>query len=202
MTTGSQPPGLREQNKARTRAAIRSAALELIAEQGYQETTVAQIAKQAGVSHTTLFRYFDTKEQVILHDDLDEARRRLLAEMPPGLGHFDLLRRVVVGLFALAADDPWASNPERIRLILTEPTLRMAHQLDADHVMQEMTDFFAEYTGTPADSLRLRVFIAAASGVMMRIAERSSTPDEAALAEFQEALTLLEQGLPLGEAPR
>ncbi|MFT3663331.1 MAG: TetR family transcriptional regulator [Gordonia sp. (in: high G+C Gram-positive bacteria)] len=196
MTAGSQP-GLREQNKARTRAAIRSAALELIAEQGYQATTVAQIAKKAGVSHTTLFRYFESKEQVILSDDFDDAHRRILDHVPPGLNHFDLLRRTVTEMFRIAADDPWVTDPQRLALILTEPALRMAHQIEADRAIQEMTAFFAEYIGVPEDSFALRVFVAAGSGVMMHIAERSGAPSEDTLTEFLDALDLLEKGLPL-----
>ena len=64
--TATPQPGSRAQNKARTRAAIRFAALDLVTEQGYHATTVAQIAAAAGVSHTTLFRYFDSKEQVLV----------------------------------------------------------------------------------------------------------------------------------------
>lgn len=52
-----RPIGLREKHKRRTRAAIRTAAMELFDAQGYAQTTVAQIAEAAEVSHTTFFRY-------------------------------------------------------------------------------------------------------------------------------------------------
>ncbi|MEZ5210706.1 MULTISPECIES: TetR family transcriptional regulator [unclassified Gordonia (in: high G+C Gram-positive bacteria)] len=190
-------PGSRAEHKARTRAAIRAAALELISKQGYQATTVAQIAERAGVSHTTLFRYFDSKEQVLVTDDLGEARQRMLDAVPPGLSHFDLARRMLTDLFEVARDDPWASDPQRLHLLRTEPVLRMAYQLEADRVMLEAVEFIADYTGTPADALELRVFVAALSGVMMMIAEQAAEPDEATLAEFLAAVDLLEQGLPL-----
>ncbi len=190
-------PGRREQHKARTRAAIRAAALELISRQGYQATTVAQIADAAGVSHTTLFRYFESKEQVIIADDLDERRRQLMEQIDPGLSHFDLLRRFIVDLFELASADPWVSDPQRMALLRTEPALRMAQQLDADRAISEAAEFVAEYTRVPADSLALRVFIAALAGVMMHLAERAEVPDEATLAELLAAIDLLEAGLPL-----
>lgn len=196
MTTGS-PPGARAQNKARTRAAIRAAALDLVSTQGYHETTVAQIAEAAGVSHTTLFRYFESKEQVLVGDDLDERRRDMLEQIPLGLGRFDLLRRLVTNLFEIAGDDPWASDPRRIELLRAEPVLHAAHQFEVDRAIQEMTAFFADYTGTSLDALPLRVFIAAASGVMVHLAERSGRADEATLSELLAAIDLLEQGLPL-----
>src|SRR5689334_23855993 len=75
-----RPDGLRERKKARTRAAIRRHALRLFRANGYQRTTVEQIAAAAEVSVSTFFRYFPTKEDLILQDDMDtqvaEARRR------------------------------------------------------------------------------------------------------------------------------
>ena len=142
-------PGRRAAHKEQTRAAIRAAALDLISRQGYQATTVAQIAEAADVSHTTLFRYFDSKEQLLIHDDLDEIRRETLTRIPPGLNHFELARRMVTDLFAIASADPWASNRQRFALVRSEPVLVMAYQLEADRVIQEGIDFIADYTGTP-----------------------------------------------------
>lgn len=196
MTTGPQP-GVRAQHKARTRAAIRAAALDLIARQGYQATTVAQIAEAAGVSHTTLFRYFESKEQVLVGEDLQDERREMLEQLPPGLDRFDLLRRIVTNLFDLADADPWASDPRRIELVRSEPVLHAAYQFEVDRAIGEMTAFIADYTGTSMDALALRVFVAATAGVMVHLTERAGKPDDATLAELLAAIDLLEQGLPL-----
>ena len=69
--TSSLPAGLRERKKAKTRAALREHAMRLFEEQGFAATTVEQIAEAAEVSPSTFFRYFATKEDAILVDDVD-----------------------------------------------------------------------------------------------------------------------------------
>ncbi|MEU4893580.1 TetR family transcriptional regulator [Streptomyces sp. NPDC044780] len=66
MTTENQP-GLRERKKQRTREAISDAAIALFIERGFHEVSVAQIAEAAEVSKRTLFAYFPTKEDLVVH---------------------------------------------------------------------------------------------------------------------------------------
>lgn len=73
MTDPGARAGLREDKKARTRAAIRDHVMRLFRERGYAETTVDQIARAAEVSPSTFFRYFPTKETLVLADDHDPA---------------------------------------------------------------------------------------------------------------------------------
>src|SRR5260370_11787263 len=79
-------PGRREQNKRATREALQAAAWRSIESHGFAATTVEAVAEAAGVSGRTFFRYFASKEDVVL-GDLDAALREFceaFANRPPG----------------------------------------------------------------------------------------------------------------------
>src|SRR5215469_1430834 len=86
---------LRERKKARTRAAIREHALRLFRAQGYAATTVEQIAAAAEVSQSTFFRYFPTKEDVVLRDDFDERMLEAFSRQPASLSPVAALRAAI-----------------------------------------------------------------------------------------------------------
>jgi AcrR family transcriptional regulator len=79
--------GLRERKKQRTRSGIAAAAAGLFAERGYEQVTVADVARAADVSEQTVYNYFPAKENLVL--DQDEALRDRLVELvrdrPPGV---------------------------------------------------------------------------------------------------------------------
>ena len=87
-----QPLGLRERKKARTRATIQQEALRLFREQGYAATTVDEIAAAAEVSQSTCFRYFPTKEDVVMYDALDALMIAAFRAQPPQLSPLAALR--------------------------------------------------------------------------------------------------------------
>lgn len=104
--TGAGAPGLRESKKLRTRQQLAATAIELFMERGFDAVSVADVAAAAEVSKPTLFRYFPTKEDLVLDrfaDHQDEAARvvrdREAGQSPVGAvrAHF---------LAALAERDP------------------------------------------------------------------------------------------------
>ena len=116
--------GLRERKKARTRAEIQRQALKLFREQGYEATTVAQIAEAAEVSESTFFRYFPTKEDVVLWDEFDplifEAFRAQSARLRP----IQALRNAIREVLGRSSATEQAGLRERLELILSVPPLR------------------------------------------------------------------------------
>ena len=75
-------PDWRQRKKNATRERIRASALRLFGEQGYDATTVEQIAADAGVSHMTFFRYFPAKEDVALADSYHPLIASFIAQTP------------------------------------------------------------------------------------------------------------------------
>ncbi|MER5181525.1 helix-turn-helix domain-containing protein [Streptomyces sp. NPDC002896] len=78
-------PGLRERKKQRTHAAISDAAITLFLEHGFNQVSVAQVAEAAEVSKRTLFAYFPTKEDLVVHrlaDHETEIARAVQARTP------------------------------------------------------------------------------------------------------------------------
>lgn len=78
MSEQQEQTGLRERKKQRTRQALSDVAIALFLEHGFDKVSVADVAAAAEVSKPTLFRYFPTKEDLVLHriaDHQGEAAR-------------------------------------------------------------------------------------------------------------------------------
>src|SRR5438309_12059435 len=76
----TEPRGLRERKKLAAMGALRAAAFELFARQGFEQTSVDDIAARAEVSRASFFRYFNAKEDVLNFDD-DQRREAFAAEL-------------------------------------------------------------------------------------------------------------------------
>jgi AcrR family transcriptional regulator len=93
--------GLRERKKLRTRATLIDAAAELCLNQGYDNTTVEQIAAAADVSPRTFSRYFPTKESVVaaMTGDMDGYLAEALLEQPSDINEYEALLRAHLEVF-------------------------------------------------------------------------------------------------------
>ena len=123
--------GLRERRKERVRADMVSAAFGLFSERGFERTTVDAIAERAGVSRRTYFRYFPTKEAVVLHAHNERLTlfESFLREAAGPTG-VDAVRQCCVRM-ARRYMDQRESLLAVDRLVRSTPTL-VAHELEQD----------------------------------------------------------------------
>ncbi|MFG2114168.1 TetR/AcrR family transcriptional regulator [Streptomyces sp. NPDC048718] len=200
MAAPSPRPTLRERKKLKTRVAIRKAACRLVAEQGYEATTVEQIAAAAEVSPSTVARYFPVKEDILLSDDQSELLVARLRARPAGEPPLDSLRAVL--LDAVAAS--FAGDPReavlRARFVVEIPAVRARLTETAAETGRMLSGAVAERTGRAPDDLEVRVFTAAVLGAMreatLHWAERGGRlPDLVPL--LDRAVDVLQTGLTL-----
>jgi mycofactocin system transcriptional regulator len=146
-TRRGRPPGT-------SRRQLELIALRLFTEQGFDETTIEQIAAEAGVSRRTFFRYFDSKASALWGEfDAEVAAiRAALAAVPPGLPMTDAIRQAVVAAnHYRAADIP--ELRARMSLIISVPALQSSAAVRYDAWERAISDFAATRMGQPADSL-------------------------------------------------
>lgn len=116
--------GLRARKKAQTRQMIQTHALRLFLSNGYDATTVEEIAAAAGISHMTFFRHFPTKESVVDTDDYDPMIAELIAGRPPAEDPLTAIHHAVLEGFAAILPEGRDALLTRTRLVLTTPALR------------------------------------------------------------------------------
>ncbi len=163
--------GLRERKKIKTRETIRREAFRLIEDNGYAATTVEQIAEAAEVSPSTFFRYFPTKESVLLADDLDPVILSALDEQPPDLSPSQAVRRAYLAAMANMSDDEREFEDTRQRLMFSIPELKAALY---DEYYRTITTFAAAVgrrIGREPNDFELRAFAGALTGAMMAVYE-------------------------------
>ncbi|MFP1628436.1 TetR/AcrR family transcriptional regulator [Streptomyces sp. 5K101] len=191
--------GLRERKKIRTRIAIRKAAYRLICEQGYEATTVEQIAAAAEVSPSTVFRYFPAKEDIVLTDAYDPAMVAALRARPADETPIASLRAVLTEAVASTAE----LEPEELRLqarLMTEvPALRARMTETLAETSHALAAPIADRAGRASDDLEVRVVTAAVTGALREAvlywAEHGQKDDLVGLVD--RTLDALERGLRL-----
>ncbi|MGH8878235.1 MAG: TetR family transcriptional regulator [Stackebrandtia sp.] len=156
-------PGLRERKKLKTRKAIQDNAERLFTEKGYEATTTEQIAAAAEVSPSTFFRYFRTKEDVVVGEEYDpvmldavknmpgdmEPLAGLRAAVPAALGRYPAEDEQILAFTKLAFDVPGIS------------ARRMEHAYNTQRMIAET---LTERLGRDGDDLEVHTFAAAVTG--------------------------------------
>jgi len=183
--------GLRERSKARRRAAIIRAGLELFAERGYNATTVADVAAAAEVAPRTVAMYFPSKQDIAMSqfnatvDELTEAMRA----RRPGESVTAVIERW------LRAEEPGADRELRelsLRMFRVNPELNALRMARMAEVAAEGTDVLARDAGLPLGSPGPRIAAAAAGAILVELVEIPPGPGR------EEAITVAMRFLDAG----
>jgi AcrR family transcriptional regulator len=194
MQATEQPLGLRERKKIKTRQAIRREAFRLFDANGYAATTVEQIADAAEVSPSTFFRYFPSKESLLLADDLDPLVLAAFEAQPPDLSPTEAIRRAYETTMAGLSPEQLEFENTRQRLMFSIPELKAAMYDEYYRTVNVMAELIGRRIDRPADDFEVRVFVGALTGAMM--AAYDSAPKTADT--IYRALDFVEAGMPLG----
>ncbi len=190
-------PGLRERKKIKTREAIRAATYALVEEQGYDATTIDQIAERAEVSPSTVFRYFPTKEDIVLTDEYDPVFLEELRARPKDEAWTDSIRHVMLAAARIGVEDDAEVARLRTRLLVDVPAVRSRMMESMSVTGRLLCVAIAERTGRDPDGLEVRVHAMSLIGGLMETslywAENGHQGDFAAL--LDRALDVLEHGL-------
>jgi AcrR family transcriptional regulator len=200
-THDADQPGLRERKKAKTRASIREHALRLFREQGYAATRVEQIAEAAEVSPATFYRYFPTKEDVVLQDDLDVLTLGALDAQPPGLSPVAAVRAAVADARAGFTEEERERFRQTTELTMAVPEIRARALDEFARTIDVTAAVLAKRSGREPDDIAVRALAGAVFGVIMAttlpVLERGQFDLDAIFASIDASLAQLEAGFPL-----
>ncbi|MGC0419282.1 TetR family transcriptional regulator [Embleya sp. AB8] len=191
------PVGLRERKKIKTRQAIRREAYRLFREHGYEATTVDQIAEAAEISPSTFFRYFPSKEDVVLTDEYDPLLVEVLRTAPEGTSLIRIVRTGVMDAMRKIIREDREEMATRMTLVLNVPALRRRTYEQQLESWTLIATAYAARTGRPAHDFELRVAAASINAAMSEAlrtwAEGGCVADPVELVD--RALAQLETGL-------
>ena len=187
MPGGETPAAIGRAGRKRvtSRAELEHAAFDLFGRQGFDRTTIDDIAAAAGIGRRTFFRYFPSKNDVPWGDfetELERMRVRLKA-CPAQTPLMDVIRVAIVDFNRLAPEQvPW--HRRRMELILRTPALQAHSTLRYAAWREVIAEFVSERIGQPPDALAPRTIAYAALGVAVAAYEQWLETDDADLSDL------------------
>ncbi|MET7773359.1 TetR family transcriptional regulator [Nocardia sp. NPDC005366] len=160
--------GVWERRKREAMSRIQRVALDLFEEHGYRAVTIERIAHEAGVSASSVYRYFGVKEMLVLYDEHDlrilEAVRDAGGGEPMRPGDLIAAARMLAPILidAMLTPETELRMRRRMRYVTTIPEIADAQNRQMRELESQFVSLFAERTGGIPNDLRLRVAAATA----------------------------------------
>lgn len=158
------PEGLRERKRTAAMLRIQTAALDMFEARGFDEVTIEEIAETSDVSPSSVYRYFGTKEAIVLWDEFDPAlaehAARAMAHEVPLVG----LREEIEATLATLTPADEQRVVRRLRLAASHPALEQATVAHAHAAAMVIEQVLARQLGRPVADLEVQVFAHALTG--------------------------------------
>ncbi|MFJ9813735.1 TetR/AcrR family transcriptional regulator [Streptomyces sp. NPDC101151] len=190
--------GLRERKKIKTREAIRTATYALIEQQGYDATTIDQIAERAEVSPSTVFRYFPTKEDIVLTDEYDALMLEELRHRPADEPWTESLRHVMKKAVRMGLELEGETTRLRAHLMVQVPAVRSRMMESMSATGRMLCQAIGERSGRDPGSLEVRVFAMSLIGGLHEVSiywAENDFPDDLEVL-VDRAIDVIAHGLP------
>ncbi|WP_298335712.1 TetR family transcriptional regulator [Ferrimicrobium sp.] len=191
-----------EERKERTRMMLTEAAAELFVMKGFDQTTVEEIAQAAGISPRTFFRYFATKDEVVM-SFLWLKVDKLLGSLAVRPKEEELLESVQVVFRSSEADGNVERDRQLLRLLATTPSLRARWLIDGWESAVRLRPIIAERLGTEVTHPRVALIANTLFMVAETVLDRWSVEGGDFVDELVAALVLINRGgvFSLGDSP-
>ena len=194
--------GLRERKKLRTRSAIQREALRLFHAQGFEETTIEDIAEAVEISPSTFFNYFPSKEDVVFEDELDPLVLAAFDAQPAGTNPVRRLRMAMRDVFGRLTPEQDRMMRDRMQLMAATPELRGAMLSQFASIVDQLAHLLAPRMGRERDDFVVHNLSGAVLGVLLAaMLAIADNPKADMFRIVDDALAHLEAGLPLDWKP-
>jgi AcrR family transcriptional regulator len=182
----AQQMSLRDRKRARTRQALVDAALELFERDGYEQTTVADIAAAAEIGTRTFFSYFASKEELLFPESDARVRATVeaIASRRPDEGPAEVLLRALRTVGQDSDDMTGRLAALRLRLTRTVPAIRgrgLQIQLDAQReIARHLAQAFPDRLDDVGAAALTGAFIGAITAALQALLDQTDHPDDPA----------------------
>jgi len=167
----------------------------------WTDLTYEQIAEAAEVSPATFYRYFPTKEDVVLRDDLDVLTLDALEAQPPGLSPLAAVRGAVAAARAGFTEEERERFQQTTEMTLAVPEIRARALDEFARTIDDTAAVLAKRSGRKPDDVAARALAGAIFGVILAstlpVLERGRIDLDAVFASVDAGLAQLEAGFPL-----